>query len=154
MAWRRLRRSAPRSSISWSKTLIRSYERSIDARNFPPSLCQRVMRSTSALRLRCFVSILSQSLHFCGFWIVCMISFMPQVSPVRYSRLQCCRKCPHFQSPQANLCWSKKHIVKLGRFLLLNLSVIFLPQGIISILLTICSHTETKRLTNVSQASK
>jgi ribosome-binding protein aMBF1 (putative translation factor) len=50
------------------------------------------------------VSILSQSLHFCELCSVCMMSFMPHVSPVRYSRLQCCRKCPHFQSPQANLC--------------------------------------------------
>jgi hypothetical protein len=134
MAWRRLRRSLPRSYISWSKTLIKSYEWSIDARNFPPSLCQRLMRSTSALRRRCFVSILSQSLHFWELCRVCMMSFMPQVSPVRYSRLQCCRKCPHFQSPQANLCWSKKHMFDLVWFLF---SAVNHPQprGIVSTIL-------------------
>ena len=142
MAWRRLRRSFPRSYISWSKTLIRSYERSIDARNFPPSLCQRLMRSTSALRRRCFVSILSQSLHFWEFWSVCMISFIPQVSPVRYSRLQCCRKCPHFQSPQANLCWSKKHISNLGRLLLLNCQSPLTTRNQVSRTTTLLSHQD------------
>jgi hypothetical protein len=41
---------------------------------------------------------------------VCMTSFMPHVSPIRYSLAQCCRKWPHFQSPQAKRCWSKKHM--------------------------------------------
>ena len=110
MAWSRLWRSLPRSNISRSKTLIISYDRSIEALNLLPSRCQRLIRSTSALRRRCFVSILSQSLHFWLTGTVCMMSFIPQVSPVRYSLLQCCRKCPHFQSPQANRCWSKKHM--------------------------------------------
>ena len=103
-------RSFHRSLISLSSALIMSEDRSIEALNFPPSLFQRLMRSYSALRRRCLVSILSQSLHFCELGTVCMMSFMPQVSPVRYSLLQCCLKWPHFQSPQAKRCMSKKHM--------------------------------------------
>lgn len=110
IAWSLLWRSLPKSKISRSRTLIISVERSIEALNLLPSRFQRLILSNSALRRRCFVSILSQSLHFWVTGTVCMMSFIPHVSPVRYSLLQCCRKCPHFQSPQANRCWSKKHM--------------------------------------------
>lgn len=110
IAWSLLWRSLPKSNISRSRTLIISVDRSIDALNLLPSRFQRLILSNSALRRRCFVSILSQSLHFWVTGTVCMMSFIPHVSPVRYSLLQCCRKCPHFQSPQANRCWSKKHM--------------------------------------------
>ena len=83
---------------------------SIEAANLRGSRCHLPMRSTSAWRRRILVSIFSQSLHFVPVATVCMMSFMPHVSPIRYSLAQCCRKWPHFQSPQAHRCWSKKHM--------------------------------------------
>ena len=55
-----------------------------------------------------------------------MMSFMPQVSPVRYSLLQCCLKWPHFQSPQAKRCMSKKHMsgIMFSFFFLAKLNVV------------------------------
>ena len=68
---------------------------SMDAENLRPSFFQRLMRSISCLRRRSLVSSLSQILHFCWSCEVVMTSLEPHVSPVRYSRLQCCLKWPH-----------------------------------------------------------
>ena len=72
-----------------------SSDLSIDAENLRPSFFQRLIRSISCLRRRCLVSSLSQILHFCWSCEVVMTSLEPHVSPVRYSRLQCCLKWPH-----------------------------------------------------------
>ncbi|KAM0803663.1 hypothetical protein BDR22DRAFT_839541 [Usnea florida] len=72
-----------------------SSDLSMDAENLRPSFFQRLMRSISCLRRRSLVSSLSQILHFCWSCEVVMTSLEPHVSPVRYSRLQCCLKWPH-----------------------------------------------------------
>lgn len=101
-----LRRSLVNSISSRSSERTISSDFSIEARNFPPSFFQRLTRSFSVARRRCFVSILSQMRHFWLRFVVDMTSFIPQVSPCRYSMLQCCRKWPHLWSPQAKMCWS------------------------------------------------
>src|SRR6185295_3668117 len=106
-------RSHRRSLSSLSRPRINSTDLPIDAWNLLPSRCHLLMRSTSAARRRYLVSIFSQSLHFCPTGTVCMTSFMPHVSPILYSLAQCCRKWPHFQSPQTNRCWSKKHMFQV-----------------------------------------
>ena len=108
--WSLLFLSQPNSYISASSPLMISIDLSMEALNLLPSRCHRFMRSTSAARRRILVSIFSQSLHFWPTGTVCIISFIPHVSPILYCRLQCCRKWPHFQSPHTNRCWSKKHI--------------------------------------------
>ena len=80
---------------SHSSCSMISSDLSIDAENLRPSFFQRLMRSISCLRRRSFVSSLSQIRHFCWSCEVVMTSLEPHVSPVRYSRLQCCLKWPH-----------------------------------------------------------
>lgn len=90
--WSLLFLSQPNSYISASIPLMISIDLSMEALNLLLSRCHRFMRSTSAARRRILVSIFSQSLHFWPTGTVCIISFIPHVSPVLYSRLQCCRK--------------------------------------------------------------
>lgn len=92
ISWSLLFLSQPNSYISKSSPLMISIDLSMEVLNLLPSRCHRFMRSTSAARRRILVSIFSQSLHFWPTGTVCIISFIPHVSPILYSRLQCCRK--------------------------------------------------------------
>ena len=84
--------SFSRAEISRSKNLMVSLERSMEAANLGPSVAQRETRSCSALKRRFLVSILSHVRHLCFNLIVFSAVFVPHVSPIRYSRVQCPRK--------------------------------------------------------------
>lgn len=78
-------RSLCNLTISLSRVLMVSCDFSIDATRVFPSRFHRCTRSSSALRRRCLVSIFSQRRHCIAAYSVKFTSFMPHVSPVRYS---------------------------------------------------------------------
>lgn len=71
--------------ISWSNNRIMSCDFSIEATSVLPSRFHRCTRSYSALRRRNLISIFSQTRHSVFTFSVLLTSFMPHVSPVRYS---------------------------------------------------------------------
>lgn len=72
-------------TISRSRDLMVSCALSIEATRLLPSRFHRCTRSSSALRRRNLVSIFSQRRHCVVAYSVRLTSFIPQVSPVRYS---------------------------------------------------------------------